>query len=657
MSAELQRLMFSVSLLDQVTGPAGKIKKTMNGVADSAKAAFGQIGIGAAGIAGAGLAMQSLLMPAMEMDNALGEVRSLGVAESALKDLSATALDFSMQYGKSASEFVSASYDIQSAIAGLTGQELAGFTKAGGVLAAATKSNTATITNYMGTMYGVFKNTADAMGKSQWVEQLAGQTATAVQMFKTTGDQMSAAFTSIGANATAAGIEMNEQMAILGTLQATMSGSEAGTKYKAFLSGIGNAQKQLGLQFTDSAGNMLGMVDILTQLKGKFGDSLDVAESDALKKAFGSDEAVSLVKQLMLDTDGLAKNIDALGNVKGMSKAEQMADAMVDPWKRLGEGVNGVKIAFGQALLPVINPLVNGLSRGAQTLVAWTKEFPNITRWVGIATAAILGISAALGALTVIVGISKLVWTGMLIVKSIGVAFAALVPSIATIKAAFLALNLVMYANPIGLIVAGVAALVLAIGAAIYWWDDLKAAFLDTTFGQGVMALVNRIIGHFQMLGGMVGKVFDFFVAGLNKIVAGVTALVVAMGAAIDWWNDLKAAFLDTTIGQGVMEMVNGIIGHFQMLGGIVGKVFDFVVAGLNKIPGIDIEVGNDTADFSTPILDAPRTTNLPAGGINKSISNAVNNSSSSSRSIHVGQIVTNQPVQSMEYELWMNGG
>ena len=37
---------------------------------------------------------------------------------------------------------------------------------------------------------------------------------------------------------------------------AFMSGSEAGTKYKAFLSGVGSAQKELGLKFTDKSGNM-----------------------------------------------------------------------------------------------------------------------------------------------------------------------------------------------------------------------------------------------------------------------------------------------------------------------------------------------------------------------------------------------------------------
>lgn len=114
------------------------------------------------------------------------------------------------------------------------------------MLAKATKADAATVTSYVGTMYGIFKNQADAMGKAEWVENLAGQTALAVQMFKTTGQQMSDAFTAVGANATSAGIGLSEQVAILGTLQATMGGAEAGTKYKSFLAGVGTAESQNG---------------------------------------------------------------------------------------------------------------------------------------------------------------------------------------------------------------------------------------------------------------------------------------------------------------------------------------------------------------------------------------------------------------------------
>ncbi len=584
MSSSLQRLSFVVSLLDQVTGPAGKIQKTLSNTAKSARSAFAEIGSGALGVAGAGIAMKSLLDPAIQMDRALGEVRSLGVADSALSDLSNTALKFSVQYGRSAAEFVSASYDIQSAIAGLSGAELSDFTNSAGVLAAATKSNTATITNYMGTMYGVFQKTADAMGKSNWVKVLAGQTATAVQMFKTTGDQMSAAFTSIGANATSAGIAMNEQMAILGTLQATMSGSEAGTKYKAFLAGVGNAQKSLGLKFTDSQGQMLGMIDILDQLKGKFGETMDVAESDALKKAFGSDEAVSLIKQLMANTGGLAKSIQDLGDISGMKKAEDMAKSMVDPWQRLGEGFNAVKIAIGRGLLPIINPLVDKMASASATVVRWSKQFPELTKWFGLSVVSILGLTAALAALTMIVGFSKIVWSGMLIVKTVGAALGALVPTMATLRSAFLWLNLAMYANPVLLVAAGVAALVAVVAACIYWWDDLKAAFLDTTWGQGLMSLI---------------------------------------GDLMDWFKNLQ---------------------------GIAGKAVGWVVDKLNMIPGINIGTESANADVGT-INREMKTASVAPGGVTNHISRTMSNSSNRNSNVTIN---TTQAPTSHLMDSWM---
>lgn len=276
--------MMVIGLVDQVTKPLAGITNEINGAMSAAEKGMEQAAKGGAGLWATGVAIQNALMPAIEMDRKLGEVKSLGVTDEALKQLQQTALEFASDYGKSATEFVGASYDIQSAIAGLTGEELSQFTKASGVLAAATKADTATITSYMGTMYGIFKNQAEEMGKAAWVEDVAGMTASAVQMFKTTGMEMSSAFTSVGANATAAGIAMSEQMAILGTLQSTMSGSEAGTKYKAFLAGVGGAQDKLNLSFVDAQGKMLPMLDILEKLQGKFGDTLDVAESDELKK-------------------------------------------------------------------------------------------------------------------------------------------------------------------------------------------------------------------------------------------------------------------------------------------------------------------------------------------------------------------------------------
>ncbi|MEJ2912726.1 phage tail tape measure protein [Pseudoalteromonas sp. C12FD-1] len=478
-----QPLMFTVGMIDQITKPIAKISNSLNGLTNDYQRGTMKMASGVAGIAASGYALQNALMPAIEMDRALGEVSSLGVRESALKQLSDTSYEFALKYGKSSTEFVKSSYDIQSAIAGLNDADLSAFTMSSNVLAAATKADAGTITNYMGTMYGIFKNQANDMGKSEWVEQLTGMTATAVQAFKTTGSEMSSAFTSIGAEATSAGIGMNEQMAILGTLQATMSGSEAGTKYKSFLAGVGKAQDALNLSFTDSQGAMLPMVDILNQIKGKYGETIDVAEGDELKKAFGSSEAVGTIKLLMSDIDGLGKSINDLGDVTGMQQAEKMAMSMTDQSERLSQSWFVIRAAFGSAILPAFNDFVGLIADMGSGVLSFTEEFPTLTKWLGYAAVGLLAFVAAGGLISVVMGASIMAMTAWNTVTMIGRGITtAWNASLAFLRGTMLALNIVMYANPILLIVAGITLAIAAVGALIYYWDDLKATFADISW-------------------------------------------------------------------------------------------------------------------------------------------------------------------------------
>lgn len=496
--------MMVIGLVDQVTKPLAGITTEINGAMSAAEKGMEQAAKGGAGLWATGVAIQNALMPAIEMDRKLGEVKSLGVTDEALKQLQQTALEFASDYGKSATEFVGASYDIQSAIAGLTGEELSQFTKASGVLAAATKADTATITSYMGTMYGIFKNQAEEMGKAAWVEDVAGMTASAVQMFKTTGMEMSSAFTSVGANATAAGIAMSEQMAILGTLQSTMSGSEAGTKYKAFLAGVGGAQDKLNLSFVDAQGKMLPMLDILEKLQGKFGDTLDVAESDELKKAFGSDEAVSLIKLLMADTQGLAASIDSLGQTKGMGKAEQMAAAMTDQSHRLEASWFAIRTAAFSMVLPAFNAVTGSIADGLMWLTSMTSEYPVLTEVLSYAAIGALSLGGVVASLSLVMGIAKMMAGGWAVTTAVlsGVFKVLRISTIAMTAATWL-FNAALWANPITWIIAGIVALVATVGAMIYWWDEIKASFADTTWFKIIAAAIDGVIEMLNMIPGI----------------------------------------------------------------------------------------------------------------------------------------------------------
>ncbi|WP_418139207.1 phage tail tape measure protein [Oceanimonas smirnovii] len=557
----MEQLMLTVSLVDKVTRPIQGINQQIRETGELGRQSMDRMISGAAGLAASGVALYQALMPAIEMDNALSEVKSLGVVQQDLDQLSQTATEFSIEFGKSATEFVGAAYDIKSAMGDLTGDELAGITKSSAVLAAATKADTATITAYMGTMYGVFKKQADAMGRDNFAAMVAGQTAQAVESFKTTGAEMSAAFTSIGAAGTAAGIAMHEQMAVLGTLQATMSGSEAGTKYKAFLAGIAGAQDKLNMSFVDGNGNMLGMVQILQKLKDKFGDTLTVAESDALKKAFGSDEAVALIKQMIPDVDGLAASIDNVGKQTGMDKATQMAGAMTDQWQRLEHVWFALRAGAGASVLPTINAVVGSIVDGMAVLVEWTDMFPHLTEVVTWVALGIGGLTAVMAAWSVISGIAALA---------------------------------------MGAVSWPILAVVAAIAALIWLWEPLSA-FLGGFIGTLAPAL---------------GQVFEPFGDILGAIGNGIAWLIDLFGLAGEGLDGMGQGFVTM---QGLGQAAGTIIGTvFKLLMAplwAAGKVVQWVLEKLNLIPGIDIDLGS-----SMELPELPKETQQTTQNINHNI-------------------------------------
>ena len=607
--------MMQVALVDQVTKPLAGINAQMDKVSKAGRQGWSNMAMGATTVAGGVMAIQGALGPAIEMDRALAEVASLDVQKDVLGALGREALKLSVQYGNSATEIVRSSYDIQSAIAGLEGNELPAFTRASTTLAKATKADTATITNYMGTMYGIFEQQAKMMGKATWVENLAGKTATAVQMFKTTGQGMADAFGAIGANATAAGVSMDEQFAVLGQLQATMSGGEAGTKFKSFLAGVGGAQKALGMQFTDSAGNMLPVLTILDKLKMRYGETMSVAEGDELKKAFGSDEAVAMIKLLMTNTKGLATNINALANTHGMGKAEQMAASMTDQWQRVEQGWFAIRAAAFGVVLPAINAVVGAFADGANDVLRWTHLFPNLTKVVSYAMLAIVGLSMVTGAWMLIAGLAKLATLGMGIAWTIIMAPLNLLKAgLVAFRAILLAVNIAMYANPIGLIVAGIVLLIVAVAAVIYYWDDLKKTLADW-------------------------GVFEKITAVIDGVKSG--------------WN----SFMDTISNMSPFKLV--------------GKAVNGLIELLNMIPGVNIEAGA-MPDLNLPNpenINAPLAryrqggqSNVPSGGIGQQLiqANAAATTANQkpTKAMHIGEVHNHFQNQvspgEMEQELWM---
>jgi TP901 family phage tail tape measure protein len=503
---------------------------------------------------GAGVAISESLEPALEMNRALGDVRSLGVAEDALNALNRKSLEFSVAYGENARDFVASAYSISGAIKGLSGDQLATFTNTSNLLAKATKSDADTMSAYVGTMYNLFKTSADQMGKSKWVEMLGGQTALAAQLFRTDGAQLKDAFKEVGQIATTAGVDIAEQFAVIGTLSSTMEGGDAGGLYKSFFENIGAASEKLKMKFTDQNDQLLPMADILAKLEGKFGDLNSAAAGTKLTEAFGG-EGARVITALAKDTDRFKNGLEQLGKVRGLENAEKMAKAMVDPWQQFGAAVQALRIAFGQALIPMLAPLMEKLTGIASTLTRWTQLFPNLTRMIAMVTLGILALVVAIGALTVIGSV-----IGMLS----------------------------MLASPITLIVIAIAALVIGVGLGIYYWDRLKASFGDTAWFQAIVAMLTPVVLLFRVF----GAVLNVLWVGLQQ--------VAAFGLqVVDWLSQMVGV---TTSANTVWDAFIWALTNVSPFA-LIGSALKGLIQLLNKIPGVNID---------TTFGDMPKAPEIP---------------------------------------------
>lgn len=408
-SNALEKLTFTILLLDKVSQPAQGVCKSIQKVQQITQGAFRNISKGTASIAGTAMLFHSFSGPAREFEKALGEVASLDVAPEELDQLSKASKQFAMQFGGDATAIARSAYDIQSAIPGLAKGALAAFTVQGSLLAKATKADAATITKFQGTMYNIFEKSANQIGQAKWVEMLTGKTAHAVKIFKTTGNDMTAAFTNLGSIGEKAGVSLDEQLAVLGTLQGTMGGANAGTAYKAFLNTVGRAKLTTKngetLKFTDESGKLLPMVKILEKIRAAVGPGqLKLADQTKLMQAFG-DEGGKAVLNLLDKTESLKGSIGQLNKIQDAGGAVKMAKAMTDPYDQFAAILKVLRISLGQGILPYLNSALKVFSKFLGGVNWIVDTIPGLKYALGGIAMLLASVAIAFGSLFVMRGI------------------------------------------------------------------------------------------------------------------------------------------------------------------------------------------------------------------------------------------------------------
>lgn len=579
------RLSVVMGMQDNLTAPLSGVTDSVTNTTKKLDDAFGTVQKAGAALAGVGAGITTACIATVtstfDTQDALGELSSLGVTD--LKAVEDAAKSFSDTWaGTTKSDFITASYDIKSGIASLTDEGVAQFTELAALTGKATKSTTEEMGSLFATGYGIYKGAYDDMSDLEFGEMFSAGISTAVKNYKTAGSEMASSISTLGATATNNKVPLEEQLAILGQLQTTMSGSEAATKYKAFLNAAASAGDKLKLSFVDANNQLLSTPEILEKLKGKYGDTIDAVEKQQIKEAFGTDEAVAMIDLLYSDIDGLSGGIDSMAESmkKGTAVTTEMAEAInntpAQKFQVLKQQIHNNVEELGNGLLPVVNETMDKVSGVIQKGSEWISNNQKTVQ-------SIMNIALKLGIILTVLG------TVIGVVGTVGKAVLAAKNAITAVKGAWTVLSGAFAASPVGWVVIGIVALVAAFvllwnkseafrnfwiglfekvkGAVQNAWSTLQPALQN--LGQKLIGLYEAAKPILKVIGtiaGVIGTYFvGTFVGAIQGVLAALTPLTNALSSLVSF----------------VTNIINAIVALFK---GDFGGACDFLIAAVDNV-------------------------------------------------------------------------
>ena len=591
------KLSVILNLIDNMTSPAKGI------YGDMMKTGTMLTGVGAQ----LAQALVSPVTASFDTKNAIAELSSLGVEELALLENAAN--DFSNTWaGTTKADFISAAYDIKSGIASLTDEGVAQYTEMAGLTAKATKASIATMTDLFATGYGIYKGFYADLSDMEFAELFSAGISTSVKQFKTNGNEMAAAIQSLGASATNAQVPLEEQLSILGMLQATMSGSEAGTKYNAFLRSAAKGGEALGMSFVDANNQLLSMPEILDMLHGRFGDTLDATEKMELQKAFGDSETIKLIDLLYGKVGDLENNIVSMYGSLGQGTAAtlEMADAInsSDPAKFeiMRQKIHNIGETISNAVTPNVMEYMDKISGVVDKAGEWVSSHSGVVNVIFAILAGLSGFLMISGTVTTVIGL-----VGSQVTKWIGFAklakkgITALIPVFKPLIASVWGFTSALLANPITWIVIGIIALIAAI-VILYnkceWFrnivDSIFAAIKEK-FGAALEIAKKVFEGIAKVIAPAMGAAKETVVETLGNMKqayeehgGGIQGIAAAAVEGVKGFFKTGFTFLDTLTGGKLTEIKNKwsekLAPVKEIAGNIMGAAKDTIVEKLSNM-------------------------------------------------------------------------
>lgn len=270
---------------------------------------------------------------------------------------------------------------------------------------------------------------------------------------------------------------------------------------------------ELGFKFQDAHGKVLPMSTLMPKIADKFKSMPDGVQKTALAMTLFGRSGTQLLPMLDRGSAGLAdlrKKSDELGTTIGNDAVDKL-EKNKDATREWDGALDGLKIQVGSQLMPILTGLITFISAHVIPI------FEAVTKFVMQHKNAVMFAAIAVG--TLLVGIKA--WT-----------------------IAQAALNFVMDANPVMLVVVAIAALAAGL---VFAWNKSKT-FRDVVKGvfSDVTGFVKTVGGWFVWLwnhsvGWLIGKWQTGFAtvrSFVSSVFGAVGGFIRTLGAAFAWlWN------------------------------------------------------------------------------------------------------------------------
>jgi TP901 family phage tail tape measure protein len=235
-----------------------------------------------------------------------------------------------------------------------------------------------------------------------------------------------------------------------------IKGSRAGTSLRKVMLQLADPSVRkklegLGVAVTGEGGEFRDLSAILSDVGVAVKDMPGPERLAFLEELFGTRAVTAGAKLAKADFDRLNNAID---NAAGTSQktAKEMDAGLAGAFRRLASVIEGVGIEIGEALEPVLVPLIKDMSAIAKVVRRWIKANPELVAGIAGVAAAVLALGVGLIVLGSAISVVAFAFTGL----ATAVSFAGAV------------LGFIL--SPIGLVVLAVAAVITVLAALTAWW-------------------------------------------------------------------------------------------------------------------------------------------------------------------------------------------